>query len=54
VPDRFGEPAGDLDAGDLLAAPFADPLGGLPVTLALASGHRREAAHATPFVEKQL
>jgi hypothetical protein len=25
VPDRFGEP-GDLDAGDLLAALFAEPL----------------------------
>jgi hypothetical protein len=53
VPDRFGEPAGDLYAGDLLAALFAEPLGGLLVALAVASGHRREAAHATPFVDKQ-
>jgi hypothetical protein len=51
VPDRFGEPAGDLDADDLLAD-FADPLGGLVVARGSerpsARGGARRSLHRKP------
>src|SRR2546428_10216763 len=45
VPDRVGEPAGDVDLGDLGAALLAEPplvsLGALGVAGGLGRGHRR-------------
>jgi len=35
VPDRFGQPAGEVDLGDLGAALFADPRFGLLVAVAV-------------------
>ena len=42
VPDRFGQPAGDVDLGDLGAALLAEPA--LRLLIALAVGGMREAA----------